>query len=122
MAEMTPDRRFEPADLPEPSSDDVIRHLDQTRTEVLVNYLPVGSQQATEFFAECALRARVDFVNAMPASIASDPEWGRSFADARVPVISDDIQPQLGATIEHRCTTDLLARRGVPPTHPHKST
>src|SRR3546814_2328600 len=62
MAEMTPDRRFEPADLPEPSSDDVIRHLDQTGTEVLVNYLPVGSQQATEFFAECALRAGVAFV------------------------------------------------------------
>ncbi|HEY9578226.1 MAG TPA: inositol-3-phosphate synthase, partial [Rhizorhapis sp.] len=114
MAEMTPDRRFEPADLPEPSSDDVIRHLDQTGTEVLVNYLPVGSQQATEFFAECALRAGVAFVNAMPVFIASDPEWGRRFAEAGVPVIGDDIKAQLGATIVHRVLTDLFARRGVP--------
>src|SRR3546814_8640141 len=101
-------------DLPEPSSDDVIRHLDQTGTEVLVNYLPVGSQQATEFFAECALRAGVAFVNAMPVFIASDPEWGRRFAEAGVPVIGADIKAQLGATIVHRVLTDLFARRGVP--------
>src|SRR3546814_4112843 len=114
MAEMTPDRRFEPADLPEPSSDDVIRHLDQTGTEVLVNYLPVGSQQATEFFAECALRAGVAFVNAMPVFIASDPEWGRRFAEAGVPVIGDDIKAQLGATIvrseEHTSELQSLMR------------
>src|SRR3546814_21202530 len=76
MAEMSPDRRFEPADLPEPPSDDVIRHLDQTGTEVLVNYLPVGRQQATEFFADCEFRAGWDFVNYMPVFIAHDHEWG----------------------------------------------
>src|SRR3546814_8130682 len=89
MAEMTPDRRFEPADLPESSSDDVIRHLDQTGTEDLGNYLPVGSQQATDFFAECALRAGVAFVNAILVVIATHPERGRPFAEAGGAVIGD---------------------------------
>lgn len=113
MGEMPVDRRFDPANLPEPSADDVVRHLDGTRTQVLVNYLPVGSQQATEFFAECALRAKVAFVNAMPVFIASNPAWARRFAEAGVPVIGDDIKAQLGATIVHRVLTDLFRKRGV---------
>ena len=113
MAEMPMERRFDPADRPEPSRDDVVRHLERSETEVLINYLPVGSQHATEFFAECALAARVAFVNAMPVFIASDPGWARRFAEAGVPVIGDDIKAQLGATIVHRVLTDLFARRGV---------
>ncbi|HKX22442.1 MAG TPA: inositol-3-phosphate synthase [Rhizorhapis sp.] len=113
MAEMPVDRRFEPAEAPEPSPDDVIRQLHGTGTEMLVNYLPVGSQRATEFFAECALKAGVAFVNAMPVFIASNAAWARRFAEAGVPVIGDDIKAQLGATIVHRVLTDLFARRGV---------
>src|SRR3546814_13339479 len=108
LAEMTPDRRFETADLPEPSSDDVIRHLDQTGTDVLVNYLPVCIQQATEFFAECAVRASVAFVNAMPVFIASDPVWGRRFAEAAWPVIGESIKAQLGTMIVQEAMTEVL--------------
>src|SRR3546814_20672658 len=80
----------------------------------MINYLPVGSQQATEFYATCALKAGVAFVNAMPVFIASDPAWARCFAEAGVPVIGDDIKEQLGATIVHRALPDLFRRRRVP--------
>src|SRR3546814_6431301 len=110
MAEMTPDRRFEPADLPEPSSDDVIRHLDQTGTAVLVNYLPVASQQATEFFAEGALRAGVACFNARPMFIASDPEWRRRFAAAGVTVLADARESRGGAATGHSVLTDFFVR------------
>ncbi len=87
--------------------------LRDTGTDVLVNYLPVGSQRATEFYAECALEAGVAFVNNIPVFIASDPVWAARFAAAGVPVIGDDIKSQLGATIVHRVLTDLFAKRGV---------
>jgi len=80
---------------------------------VLMNYLPVGSQKATEFYAECALKAGVAFVNNIPVFIASDPVWARRFAEANIPIIGDDIKAQLGATITHRVLTDLFAKRGV---------
>jgi myo-inositol-1-phosphate synthase len=79
----------------------------------MVNYLPVGSQQATEFYAECALEARVAFVNCMPVFIGSDEGWARRFEEAGVPIIGDDIKAQLGATIVHRVLTDLFKKRGV---------
>jgi len=113
MMSMPLDRRFDPADLPAPSMQDVVDRLAETRTEVLVNYLPVGSEQATAFFAESALRAGAAFVNAIPVFIASDPAWAARFADAGVPLIGDDIKAQVGATIVHRVLTDLFARRGV---------
>jgi hypothetical protein len=78
-----------------------------------LNYLPVGSQQATEFYAECALEAGVAFVNNIPVFIASDETWAKRFAEAGVPLIGDDIKAQLGATIVHRVLTDLFAKRGV---------
>ena len=82
--------------------------------DVLMNYLPVGSQQATEFYAECALEAGVAFVNNIPVFIASDPGVGRALPrDAGVPIVGDDIKAQLGATIVHRVLTDLFAKRGV---------
>jgi len=90
-----------------------VRVLRDTQADVLVNYLPVGSQQATEFYAECALEAGVAFVNNIPVFIASDEGWARRFAEAGIPLIGDDIKAQLGATIVHRVLTDLFHKRGV---------
>lgn len=105
--------RFTPADLPQPSVDDVVKHLRESGAQVLLNYLPVGSEQASRFYAECALQAGVAFINCVPVFIASDPEWARRFEQKRVPIVGDDIKAQLGATITHRVLTDLFARRGV---------
>ena len=114
MADYPDERSFLLADgQPEPSRDEVVAVLRDTGTDVLVNYLPVGSQQATEFYAECALEAKVAFVNCMPVFIASDEEWARRFEEAGVPIIGDDIKAQLGATIVHRVLTDLFHKRGV---------
>ncbi len=113
MADHPAERTFLPADGPEPEVADVARVLRDTGTDVLVNYLPVGSQRATEFYAECALQAGAAFVNNIPVFIASDPGWAERFAAAGVPVIGDDIKSQLGATIVHRVLTDLFAKRGV---------
>jgi myo-inositol-1-phosphate synthase len=113
MAEMGDDRTFLAADAPEPSREDVVETLRSTGADVLVNYLPVGSQEATEFYAECALEAKVAFVNCIPVFIGSDPVWAKRFEDAGVPIIGDDIKAQLGATIVHRVLTDLFHKRGV---------
>ncbi|HVM38818.1 MAG TPA: inositol-3-phosphate synthase [Sphingomicrobium sp.] len=113
MAGHAEDRTFVVADATEASRQDVVEVLRETGADVLVNYLPVGSQQATEFYAECAIEAKVAFVNCIPVFIASDESWARRFADAGVPVIGDDIKAQLGATIVHRVLTDLFHKRGV---------
>lgn len=104
---------FKPADLPQPDKQQVIRHLKESGAEVMLNYLPVGSEDASRFYAECALKAGVAFINCVPVFIASDPKWAQKFAAKRVPIIGDDIKAQLGATITHRVLTDLFARRGV---------
>jgi myo-inositol-1-phosphate synthase len=113
MADQPEHRTFLRADLPEPSKEDVVQALRETGTHVLMNYLPVGSQQATEFYAECALEAGVAFVNNIPVFIASDPQWAKRFEEAGVPIIGDDIKAQVGATIVHRVLADLFAKRGV---------
>jgi myo-inositol-1-phosphate synthase len=113
MAEAPDDRTFLLSDAAEPSKDDVVRRLRETETDVLLNYLPVGSQEATEFYAECALEAGVAFVNNIPVFIASNEKWAKRFEDAGVPIIGDDIKAQLGATIVHRVLTDLFHKRGV---------
>jgi myo-inositol-1-phosphate synthase len=113
MAEYSDDRTFRLADMREPSKDEVVSVLRETGADVLMNYLPVGSQAATEFYAECALEAGVAFVNNIPVFIASNPAWAERFARAGVPVIGDDIKAQLGATIVHRVLTDLFRKRGV---------
>lgn len=97
----------------EPTADEVVQALRASGTEVMVNYLPVGSEEATRFYAECALQARVAFVNNIPVFIASDPVWASRFEEARIPIIGDDIKSQLGATITHRTLTDLFNKRGV---------
>ncbi len=107
------DRTFVVAKAAEPSKEDVVKALKETGAQVLMNYLPVGSQKATEFYAECALDAGVAFVNNIPVFIASDPVWANRFKQAGLPIIGDDIKAQVGATIVHRVLTDLFAKRGV---------
>lgn len=92
---------------------DVAKVLRDTGTEVLVSYLPVGSEKATRWYAEQALDAGCAFVNCVPVFIASDPVWQRRFADRGLPIIGDDIKSQVGATIVHRLLTDLFRKRGV---------
>ncbi|MGH8522406.1 MAG: inositol-3-phosphate synthase, partial [Gammaproteobacteria bacterium] len=104
---------FVTAVAPEPSEEEVVRALSESGAEILVNYLPVGSEEATRFYAGCALKAGLALVNNIPVFIASDPVWARRFHEARLPLIGDDIKSQLGATITHRVLTDLFRKRGV---------
>ncbi len=92
---------------------DVAEELSRARADVLVCYLPVGSEQAARHYAQAALDAGVAFVNCLPVFIASDPEWAQRFAQAGVPIVGDDIKSQLGATISHRVLTRLFEDRGV---------
>jgi myo-inositol-1-phosphate synthase len=92
---------------------DVTAALRESRADVLVSYLPVGSEQADKYYAQCAIDAGVAFVNALPVFIASDPEWARKFTEAGVPIIGDDIKSQVGATITHRVMAKLFEDRGV---------
>ena len=101
------------ADEPEPSKEDVVKALKDSGVEILLNYLPVGSEEATKFYAECALEAKVAFINNIPVFIASNPEWGKKFEEKNVPILGDDIKSQVGATIVHRVLTDLFKKRGV---------
>ncbi len=104
---------FVVSDEPEPTMEEVVKHLKETNCEILLNYLPVGSEKATRFYAECALEAGVAFFNCMPVFIASDPIWAKKFEKAGIPIIGDDIKAQLGATITHRTLVDLFKKRGV---------
>jgi myo-inositol-1-phosphate synthase len=92
---------------------DVVQALKDARVDVLVSYLPVGSEEADKFYAQCAIDAGVAFVNALPVFIASDPEWAKKFEDAGVPIVGDDIKSQVGATITHRVLAKLFEDRGV---------
>ncbi|MGZ8596498.1 MAG: inositol-3-phosphate synthase, partial [Actinomycetota bacterium] len=92
---------------------DVVQTLRDTRADVLVSYLPVGSEEADRFYAQCAIDAGVGFVNALPVFIASDPVWAKKFADAGVPIVGDDIKSQVGATIVHRILARLFEDRGM---------
>ena len=97
---------------PEPPVD-VVEVLRESRAEVLVSYLPVGSEHAQKHYAACALEAGVAFVNAIPVFIASDPEWAARFEQAGVPIVGDDIKSQVGATIVHRILARLFEDRGM---------
>lgn len=92
---------------------DVVQVLRDTGADVLVSYLPVGSEDADRFYAQAALDAGVAFVNALPVFIASDPEWAEKFRAAGVPIVGDDIKSQVGATITHRVLAKLFEDRGV---------
>ncbi len=104
---------FVRSDQPEPSREDVVQILNRTGAEILLNYLPVGSEEASMFYAECALEAGVAFINNIPVFIASDPVWEKRFKEKNIPLIGDDIKSQLGATITHRVLTNMFKNRGV---------
>ena len=95
------------------STDDIVGILKATRTDVVVSYLPVGSEMATKWYVEQVLEAGCGFVNCIPVFIASQPYWNKRFAQRRLPIIGDDIKSQVGATIVHRILTDLFRKRGV---------
>jgi myo-inositol-1-phosphate synthase len=92
---------------------DVAQALRDANADVLVSYLPVGSEQADRYYAQCAIDAGVAFVNALPVFIASDPVWAAKFTEAGVPIVGDDIKSQVGATITHRVLAKLFEDRGV---------
>jgi len=92
---------------------DVVQALRDAKADVLVSYLPVGSEQADRYYAQCAIDAGVAFVNALPVFIASDPVWAAKFAEAGLPIVGDDIKSQVGATITHRVLAKLFEDRGV---------
>jgi len=109
-----PDHRtFVPSRQPELSRQDIVRILRDTAVHVLMIYLPVGSEKAAGFYAECALEAGVAVVNNIPVFIASDTAWSRRFEEKGIPIIGDDIKSQVGATIVHRALVDLFRKRGV---------
>ena len=92
---------------------DVVAELKSSKVDVLICYLPVGSEEAAKFYAQCALDAGCAFVNALPVFIASDPEWADKFKKAGLPIVGDDIKSQVGATITHRIMAKLFQDRGV---------
>ncbi len=113
MADYAEARTFVLAGEPEPDRDEIVAELRASGADIVMNYLPVGSEEATRFYAECALEAGCAFINNMPVFIASDPQWAARFEQAGLPLIGDDIKAQLGATITHRTLMDLFAKRGV---------
>jgi len=113
MANYDEDRTFLLDGTPSATKEDIVRELKESGAEILTNYMPVGSEQAARFYAECALEAGIAFINNMPVFIASNPEWAAKFKARNLPVVGDDIKAQLGATITHRILTDLFAKRGV---------
>lgn len=113
MAAYDDDRTFVRSNAKELTREEVVAELKRTRAEVLLNYMPVGSEKAARFYAECALEAGVAFINNMPVFIASDKSFVDRFKARNLPIIGDDIKSQLGATITHRVLTDIFAKRGV---------
>ena len=92
---------------------DVVEALKDAEVDVVVSYLPVGSEEADRFYAQCAIDAGCAFVNCLPVFIASDPAWAQRFADAGLPIIGDDVKSQIGATITHRVLARLFEERGI---------
>jgi myo-inositol-1-phosphate synthase len=110
MSDYPPHQRFEPACLPPV---DVAKILRQSGAEMLVSYMPVGSQQATEYYAQACLDTGVSFINCVPCFVVSDETWARKFTDAGIPCVGDDVKAQVGATITHRTLARLFNERGV---------
>lgn len=113
MENFPEDQRFILANVAELSEDEVIKVLKESEAEILVNYLPVGSQEATFFYINCALKAKIAVVNCIPVFIASNSLWENKFREINIPIIGDDIKSQIGATIIHRVLADLFNKRGV---------
>ena len=110
MKEYPADRTFIVADKKPANVEKILR---DSGAEILLNYLPVGSQKAVEFYAEVCLKTNVSLINCMPVFIVSNPAWAKRFEDKRIPCIGDDIKAQIGATITHRTLAKLFSDRGV---------
>ena len=110
MLRHPPERRFEPSSA---SPVNVVDLLRDSGAEILINYMPVGSQRATEFYASACLEAGVSLINCVPVFIVSDPTWSTRFRGRGIPCVGDDVKAQLGATITHRVLARLFAERGV---------
>ncbi len=117
MGQYPDEQRFIPADK---KPVDVVKVLKSTGTEILLNYLPVGSEKATAFYAEACLKAGVSFINCIPVFIASQKSWARRFEERGIPIIGDDVKSQIGATIIHRGLTKLFEDRGVTIDHTYQ--
>ncbi|MCF8039751.1 MAG: inositol-3-phosphate synthase [Desulfohalobiaceae bacterium] len=108
-----PEQTFVLSEEIEPDFEDVVRELKKSQADMLLNYLPVGSEEAVRFYARAALEAGTGFINNIPVFIASDPKWAARFEEKGLPLIGDDVKSQLGATIVHRALTHLFGQRGV---------
>jgi len=113
MSEFKEDLTFVVSDEAEKSKEEIVELLKESGAEILVNYLPVGSEKAGKFYADCALDAGIAFVNCVPIFIVSDPEYEAKFKEAGLPCVGDDIKAQIGATITHRTLASLFRDRGV---------
>jgi myo-inositol-1-phosphate synthase len=114
MKNFPEDKTFIISSEKEDELEDVVAVLKDVEADVLINYVPVGSEMAARFYAEACLKAGVAFVNAMPTFIVSDPLWGEKFEKEGIPAVGDDIKSQLGATILHRTLVQLFVDRGIP--------
>ena len=112
MSEYDPGRTFQPLEK-ESTRERVIAELRESGAQIMVNYLPVGSEEATRFYVACALEAGLALVNNIPVFIASDPVWAKRFEEKNLPLVGDDIKAQMGATVLHRTLVDLFRKRGV---------
>ena len=113
MKDMPEDESFRVTKDPEPSLDDVVRHLKENKIDVLLNYLPVGSEEATRFYVQACLKAKVPFVNCIPVFIVSDPFWEKKLQQAGIPAIGDDMRSQLGASVLSQALQELFFNRGM---------
>jgi len=113
MKEYPEDQTFINSDEKESEKENIVKILKQSKAEISLNYLPVGSEEAAKFYAECCLEAGVAFINCMPVFIASDKAYVEKFEKKNLPLVGDDIKAQLGATITHRVLTRLFRDRGV---------
>ena len=113
MSNYKEDATFVISDEVEKSKEEIVELLKESGAEILVNYLPVGSEKAGKFYADCALDAGIAFVNCVPIFIVSNPEYEEKFKEAGLPCVGDDIKAQIGATITHRTLASLFKDRGV---------
>lgn len=113
MAEHDDDKTFIISEDHEKDKKEIVKILKDSGAEILLNYLPVGSEDASRFYAECALEAGMAFINNMPVFIVSDQEWASRFEEKNLPLVGDDIKAQIGATITHRTLANLFMERGV---------
>ncbi len=113
MLTMPEDESFRVTHDPEPTKSDIVRDLIENRVDVLLNYLPVGSETATRFYVEACIEAKVSFVNCMPVFIVSDPYWEKRLRKARIPAIGDDMRSQLGASVLSQALQELFFNRGM---------